>query len=81
MKTWQKITIGVVGLAAAAGIVAYSVNQANKDVVTVQTSKVAKQRVVSVVTASGEIRPRTYSNVLAEGMGRITDIYVKEGIT
>ncbi len=79
MKTWQKISIGVVGIAIAAGIVAYSVNQANKDVVTVQTARVGKQRVVSVVTASGEIRPRTYSNVLAEGMGRITDIYVKEG--
>ena len=79
MKTWQKVGIGVVGLALAAGIVAYSVNQANKDVVTVQTSRVGKQRIVSVVTASGEIRPRTYSNVLAEGMGRITNIYVKEG--
>lgn len=79
MKTWQKVAIGVGGLIVAAGIVAYSVNQANKDVVTVQTSKVARQRVKSVVSASGEIRPRTYSNVLAEGIGRITDIYVKEG--
>jgi HlyD family secretion protein len=79
MKTWQKVSIGVAGVAIAAGIVGFSVSQANKDVVTVQTARVGKQRVVSVVTASGEIRPRTYSNVLAEGMGRITDIYVKEG--
>lgn len=79
MKTWQKVGIGVVGLAVAAGIVAYSVNQANKDVVTVQTAKVGRGHVTAVVTASGEIRPRTYSNVLAEGIGRITDIYVKEG--
>jgi len=32
-----------------------------------------------VVTASGEIKPRTYTNVMAEGFGKITDLAVKEG--
>ena len=31
------------------------------------------------MTASGEIRPKTYTNVLGEGIGKITDIVVKEG--
>lgn len=79
MKTWQKVCTGIGFVVMAGGLIAYSVNQANKDVVTVQTAKVAKARVVSVVTASGEIKPRTYSNVLAEGLGRITQILVKEG--
>ncbi len=62
------------------GIVWFSINQANKGVVTVQTSKVAKQEaLVSVVTASGEIKPTTYTNITAQGFGRIIDIIVKEG--
>jgi HlyD family secretion protein len=62
------------------GIVLFSVNQANKGVVTVQTAKVAPQdNLVSQVTASGEIKPTTYTNVTAQGFGRITAIVVKEG--
>ena len=80
MKTWQKVLIGVGGAATLAGIVVFSINQANKGVITVQTSKVAKQEtLVSQVTASGEIKPTTYTNVTAQGYGRITEILVKEG--
>ena len=80
MKTWQKVGIGLGGLAVAAGIVVFSINQANKGVVTVQTAKVTKQdALVSVVTASGEVKPRTYTNITAQGYGRITEILVHEG--
>ena len=80
MKTWKKAVIGVVVAGVLIGIVVFSVNQANKGVVTVQTSKVAKQDdLVSLVTASGEIKPTTYTNVTAQGFGRITAIFVKEG--
>lgn len=80
MKTWKKVVIGAVVAAALLGIVLFSVNQANKGVVTVQTSKVATQDdLVSLVTASGEIKPTTYTNVTAQGFGRITAILVKEG--
>jgi HlyD family secretion protein len=49
-------------------------------VVTVQTAKVASQdALISQVTASGEIKPTTYTNVTAQGFGRITQILVKEG--
>jgi HlyD family secretion protein len=34
---------------------------------------------VSLVTASGEIKPTTYTNISAQGYGRITEIFVKEG--
>src|SRR6202030_3576840 len=80
MKTWKKVVIGVVVAGVLIGIVVFSVNQANKGVVTVQTAKVATQDdLVSIVTASGEIKPTTYTNVTAQGFGRITEILVKEG--
>jgi HlyD family secretion protein len=80
MKTWQKAGIGVGAAAVLAGLVVFSINQANKGVVTVQTAKVAKvDSLVSQVTASGEIKPTTYTNITAQGFGRITDILVKEG--
>jgi HlyD family secretion protein len=80
MKTWQKVCLGVGGVFVLGGIVLFSINQANKGVVTVQTSKVASQdSLISLVTASGEIKPTTYTNVTAQGFGRITQILVKEG--
>jgi len=80
MKTWQKVGIGVGAAAVLGGIVLFSVNQANKGVVTVQTAKIAPQEtLVSQVTASGEIKPTTYTNVTAQGFGRITEILIKEG--
>ena len=79
MKKWKKIVIGAGVAVALIVIVWVSVYQANKDVVTVQTSKVVRQDLTSLVTASGEVRPKNYTNVLGEGMGKITEILVKEG--
>jgi HlyD family secretion protein len=80
MKMWHKVLIGIGAAAVVSGVVWYSINQANKGVVTVQTAKVAKQdSLVSQVTASGEIKPTTYTNIYAQGFGRIMEIVVKEG--
>ena len=80
MKTWHKVAIGLGGAVLVGGIVSFSINQANKGVVTVQTAKVAKlDSLVSQVTASGEVKPTTYTNITAQGFGRITEIVVKEG--
>jgi HlyD family secretion protein len=80
MKTWQKVSTGIGGVVVLGGIILYSIHQANKGVVTVQTAKVASQdTLISQVTASGEIKPTTYTNVTAQGFGRITQILVKEG--
>jgi HlyD family secretion protein len=80
MKTWKKVVIGLVAAVVLIGIVVFSVNQANKGVVTVQTAKVAtSDDLVSIVTASGEVKATTYTNVTAQGYGRITEIFVKEG--
>jgi HlyD family secretion protein len=80
MKTWQKVGIGGAVLAVLGGSVWYSINKANQGVIQVQTAKVAKQEaLVSLVTASGEVKPTTYTNITAQGFGRITQIVVKEG--
>ncbi|HUK52757.1 MAG TPA: efflux RND transporter periplasmic adaptor subunit [Candidatus Binatia bacterium] len=78
-KTWKKVLLGVGALAVVgigSSIYRY---QTTKDVTTIQTGKVTRDDLTSLVTASGEIKPRTYTNVLGEGFGKITDIVVKEG--
>jgi HlyD family secretion protein len=79
MKTWKKVLIGV-GAALLLGIiVAVTVYQSRKNLVTVQTGKTQKQNLASVVSASGEIKPKTYVNIGANAFGKITKLYVKEG--
>ena len=79
MKTGRKVAIGAAAVVVLGGIVWFSVYQVNKGVVTVQSGQVVRQDLTSVVTASGEIRPKNYTNVLGEGFGKITDIVAKEG--
>src|SRR6478672_304171 len=71
------IILGVVILLGA--IVGFTVNQSQKNVITVQTGKVAKQDISSQVTASGQIKPKTIVNVGANAMGRIVRLFVREG--
>src|SRR6202030_798644 len=48
-------------------------------VATVQSGKAQHQDLSSVVSASGEIRPKTYVNIGANAVGKITHLLVKEG--
>lgn len=74
-----KIVIGIViVLLIAAGVFA-SVRYNQRGVVTVQTGKVVREDLASVVTSSGEIKPRNYINIGAEYQGQLTEILVKEG--
>jgi len=75
----KKIAIIAGVIVALGAIVGFTVNQTQKNVVTVQTGKVVKQDIASVVTASGEVKPKNYVNVGANAMGRITHLFVKEG--
>jgi len=79
MKPWKKIAIGVGIVLVLASIVGFTVHQSSKNVVTVQTGKVQRQDLASVISASGEIRPKTYVNIGANAFGKITHLYVKEG--
>jgi HlyD family secretion protein len=79
MKAWKKIAIVVGVVLVLAIIVGITVHQSSKNVVTVQTGKVQRQELATVVSASGEIRPKTYVNIGANAYGKITHLYVKEG--
>ena len=71
------LIIGIILLLGA--IVGFTVNQSQKNVTTVQTGKVVQQDISSLVTASGQINPKTIVNVGANAMGRIVRLFVKEG--
>ena len=79
MKPKWKIAIGVVVLALIAGGVTASVRWSQRDLVTVQTGLASQSDLTSIVTASGEIKPRNYINIGANAQGRITELLVKEG--
>ncbi len=79
MKVWKKVAIGVGIAVLLAMIVGFTVHQSSKNVTTVQTGKVQRQDLATVVSASGEIKPKNYVNVGANAFGKITRLYVKEG--
>src|SRR3954467_14823628 len=79
MSTWKKVLIGISAVVVLAGIVGFTVYQSHKNVVTVQTGKTRRQDLASIVSASGEIKPKTYVNVGANAFGKIIKLYVKEG--
>jgi HlyD family secretion protein len=79
MKAWKKIAIGAGVAVLLAIFVGFTVHQSSKNLMTVQTGKVQREDLATVVSASGEIRPKTYVNVGANAFGKITHLYVKEG--
>ena len=79
MKPWKKIAIGAGVLVVLAIMVGFTVRQSGKNVATVQTGKTQREDLSSVVSASGEIKPKTYVNIGANAYGKITHLYVKEG--
>jgi HlyD family secretion protein len=79
MKAWKKIAIGAGALLLLGIIVAFTVHLSSKNVATVQTGKVAREDLATVVSASGEIKPKTYVNIGANAYGKITHLYVREG--
>src|ERR1700731_4980922 len=79
MSTGKKILIGGGVAIAIAVIASIAVYQSRKGVVTVQTGRAESMDLASIVSASGEIRPKTYVNIGANAFGKITRLYVKEG--
>jgi len=71
------MALGVIALLAI--IVGVTVHQSGKGVITVQSGKVQRLDLSAVVSASGEIKPKTYVNIGANAYGKITHLYVKEG--
>jgi HlyD family secretion protein len=79
VKTQWKVVIGLILAAVAIGGTVASVRWTRGAQVTVQTATATKSDLTSIVTASGEITPRTYTDLGANAQGLITDLLVKEG--
>lgn len=81
MKTKWKVAIGLGVAAIAAGAVYANYKIKQGAIVAVTTAPAVRQDLQSLVTASGEIKPRNYINIgsNANAPSRITEILVAEG--
>jgi HlyD family secretion protein len=79
VKRKWKILIALVVLVGGSIAVFAGVRYSHRGIVTVQTGRVVRQDLTSLVTASGEIKPRKYINIGANATGQLTQIPVKEG--
>jgi HlyD family secretion protein len=79
VKPKWKIAITLAAVVLAGAGVYGSTVYSKRGVVTVQTGVAVRQDLTSVVTASGEIKPKNYINIGANAMGDLTELLVKEG--
>jgi HlyD family secretion protein len=77
--TGKKILLIVLILVVVAGVVVGTIVHSRSDVPAVTTAKAVNQDLISTVSGTGQIKPKTYVNVGATSFGRITHLYVKEG--
>ena len=79
MSIWGKIGLGAGAAALLIGGISFGVYNARKGIVTVQTGRARRQDLTAIVSASGEVKPKTYVNIGANAFGKITHLFVKEG--
>ena len=77
--TAKKIVLLVLVVLVLAGVVVGTILHGQSGVTKVATGKVVRQDLVSVVSGTGQIKPKTYVNIGATAFGRITHLNVKEG--
>ncbi len=75
----KKILLIVLAVLVTAGLVGFMVYKQQSGYTKVLTGKVVRQDLSSVVSGTGQIKPKTYVNLGATAMGRVTHLYVKEG--
>ena len=79
MSVKKKVLIAAVVLVVAGALVGMTVVRARSGYTKVITGKAVRENLSSVVSGTGQIKPKTYVNLGATAMGRITHLYVKEG--
>jgi HlyD family secretion protein len=75
----KKILLIVLGVLVVAGLVTFYVVKQQSGYTKVLTAKLVRQDLATIVSGTGQIRPKTFVNVGATSFGRITHLYVKEG--
>ena len=79
MKKKWKVWLIVLGVLVVGGGVFAGASYTKRAIVEVQSGRATRQDLTSIVTASGEIKPKNYINIGANAIGVITSILVKEG--
>ncbi len=75
----KKVLLIVAGVLLVAAVVGGTIYRSRANVVAVTTSRITREDLTSVVTGTGQIKPKTYVNIGATAFGRITHLYAKEG--
>ena len=75
----KKVLLIALAVVVTAGLVGFMVYKQQSGYTKVLTAKLARQDLATVVSGTGQIKPKTYVNLGATAMGRITHLYVKEG--
>jgi HlyD family secretion protein len=75
----KNIVVIVIIVLVLAGITTGVILHAQAGIVKVATGKVVREDLISTVSGTGQIKPKTYVNIGATSFGRITHLYVKEG--
>jgi HlyD family secretion protein len=74
-----RVGVAVGGIVVLGAVVAFSVLRDSRGRVTVQAEAVGRHDLTSIVSASGEIKPKRFVDVSANVSGRIVSLAVKEG--
>jgi HlyD family secretion protein len=77
----KKILLIALAAVAVIGLVVFFIIRQQAAYTKVLTAKVVRQELATVVSGTGQIKPKTYANLGATAMGRVTHLYVKEGDT
>ena len=75
----KKILLIISAVVVAIILVAVFVVKQQSGYTKVLTAKIHHQDLATIVSGTGQIKPKTYANLGATAMGRITHLYVKEG--
>ncbi|MGA3011307.1 MAG: efflux RND transporter periplasmic adaptor subunit [Terracidiphilus sp.] len=75
----KKIILLILAGVAVVGLVALFIYRQQAGYTKVLTARVVRQELVTVVSGTGQIKPRTFANLGATSMGRVTHLFVKEG--
>jgi HlyD family secretion protein len=75
----KKILLIVLATVAVVGLVAFFIYRQQSGYTKVLTAKIVRQDLSTIVSGTGQIKPKTYVNVGATSFGRITHLLVKEG--
>src|SRR5271154_3226150 len=75
----KKILLIVLAVLVLGGIIVGTIWRSQANVIKVTTAAAARQDLTSIVSGTGQIKPKTYVNIGATAFGRITHLNVKEG--